>query len=388
MSDPRIPVTLLTGFLGSGKTTVLSRLVRRPEFARTLVVINEFGEVGLDHLLLSRVPDDTVVEMSSGCLCCTIRGDLIGTLKDAHWRFARGGERQFDRVVIETTGLADPAPIMQTLTTVGVLARRYRLDGVVTTVDSICGTRTLDAQWEAVKQAAVADCLLLTKADLAETAELAALDRRLKAINPAAPLIEARNGVVPATALFGLGLTNGPAKPADVARWLNDAAYSDGADAGAGIPVDRHPAGQGHARRHDDDHHAGEAERGHHRDDGHHAGHVHDLNRHDDHIRSFCLIVERPLEQRMVDAWLQLLLSTSGADVLRIKGILNLRGRGAPVAIHGVQHRLYPPEELPPWPDMDRRSKIVFITRDIARETVEESLAAFLEVWQDRALPT
>ncbi|MCF7984008.1 MAG: GTP-binding protein [Thiohalocapsa sp.] len=387
MTDPRIPITLLTGFLGSGKTTVLSHLVRQPGLARTLVVINEFGEVGLDHLLVSRVPDDTVVEMSSGCLCCSIRGDLISTLKDAHWRFARGGERQFERVVIETTGLADPAPIIQTLTTVEVLARRYRLDGVVTTVDLHCGGQTLDAQWEAVKQAAVADCLLLTKTDLADATAAAALEQRLTAINPAARRIRARNGVVPPGALFGLGLLDRTGKTPDPARWLNQAAYAHDAGEGVAAEVARHGPGDdglhghGHGHRHEHGH-AGHA--GHAGEDDRTLGHEHDTNRHDDRIRAFCLVIEQPLEQRMVDAWLELLLSMKGADLLRIKGILNLRGRAAPVAVHGVQHVLHPPQELPAWPDDDRRSKIVFITRDISRETVQESLDAFIDVWRKR----
>jgi len=352
MSNPRIPVTLLTGFLGSGKTTVLRHLLRLPGLARTLVIINELGEVGLDHMLVSRVADDTVVAMRSGCLCCTVRGDLISTLKDAHWRFARGGERQFDRVIIETTGLADPAPIIHTLMTVEVLLQRYRLDGVVTTLDLTCGGRTLDAHWEALKQAAVADCLLLTKADLADAATIASMERRLSAINPAAPRIQLRNGAVPPAALLGLGQFDPVAKIPDVARWLDAEAYP-----GVGA---RDPAPAGHA-----DH-----------------AHGQDAHRHDDQIRTFCVIIDPPLEDGLLDAWLDRLLSLCGPDMLRIKGILSLRGRAAPVVIQGAQHLLYPLLELPAWPDDDRRSKIVFITRGIPRESIEESLAAFIQVWQ------
>ena len=374
MPTSLLPVTLLTGFLGSGKTTVLNHLVRQPELARTLVIINEFGEVGLDHLLMSRVADDTVVEMSSGCLCCTIRGDLVSTLKDAHWRFARGGARQFDRVVIETTGLADPAPIIHTLMTVDVIARRYRLDGVVTTLDLTNAGDMLDAQPEALKQAAVADCLLLTKADLAEPAAAAALEARLRRINPAARRLRVQNGVVEPGALLGLGLFDPTRKTPDVARWLNEEAYRDAAGTDAGHDHDAHGEHEHHGHQHDGHDHGHDHEAG--------AHHSHDLNRHDDHIRAFCIVVDPPLDDSMLDAWLDLLLSLAGPNMLRIKGILNLRGRAAPVDIHGVQHIFQPPVELPAWPSDDRRSRIIFITRDIPRETIEESLGAFLEVWQ------
>nr|MCU0843127.1 GTP-binding protein [Thiobacillaceae bacterium] len=311
MTESRIPVTLLTGFLGSGKTTVLNHLVRQPALARTLVIINEFGEVGLDHLLVSRVADDTVVEMSSGCLCCTVRGDLIATLKDATWRFARGGERQFDRVVIETTGLADPAPIIH-----------YRLDGVVTTLDMTCGGRTLDDQWEAMKQAAVADCLLLTKADLADAATIGTLERRLLAINPAARRIQILNGVVEPAAVLGLGLFNPAEKNVDLARWLNAEAYPGAVGKGPLPPAARHDHldddGRDHSRGDGHDHgHDGSHDPGNGPDLGHRAGdhahpdhpHDHDPNRHDERIRTFCLVIDAPLDDSMLDAWLDLLLS-------------------------------------------------------------------------------
>ena len=167
-SPRRLPVSVLTGFLGSGKTTVLNHLIQQPALSRTLVLINEFGKIGLDHDLVTHCTDDVVIEMSSGCLCCTIRGDLAKTLREAPGRFACGGEQWFDRVVIETTGLADPAPVLLTLMTDPVVARRYRLDGVIATVDAVNGGNTLDRQIESVKQTAVADRLLLTKADLAD----------------------------------------------------------------------------------------------------------------------------------------------------------------------------------------------------------------------------
>ena len=294
------PVTLLTGFLGSGKTTVLNHLVRQPSLARTLVIINEFGDVGLDHLLMSRVADDTMIEMSSGCLCCTIRSDLVTTLKDAYWRYTVGGEQRFDRVVIETTGLADPAPIIHTLMTVDVIARRYRLDGVVTTIDLTSAEATLDAQPEAVKQAAMADCLLLTKRDLVGAPQAATIEQRLQRINPAAKRLEAQQGQVAAADLLGLGLFNAANKIPDVARWLNEEAYADAPEAQgalahhsahhdeeAGESSDACGYASGHAEYHDQGH----RHPSHHYGSGHDHDHdhVHDVNRHDDRIQSFSL---------------------------------------------------------------------------------------------------
>src|SRR5450830_482923 len=199
-----IPVSLLTGFLGSGKTTLLNHLVHQPALRDTLVIINEFGEIGLDHLLVAHSEENVVVEMSSGCLCCTIRGDLQKTLKDAHWRFTRNAERRFNRVIIETTGLADPMPILHTLMADADLSEHYRLDGVITAVDAVNGMSTLDAHQEAVRQAAVADLLLLTKTDLAEPAQLATLKQRLGVINPGATQTIILNGAVDAESLFNL----------------------------------------------------------------------------------------------------------------------------------------------------------------------------------------
>ncbi|MEM9880774.1 MAG: GTP-binding protein, partial [Pseudomonadota bacterium] len=202
--SPRLPISILTGFLGSGKTTVLNHLVRQPDMRRTLILINEFGEIGLDHdLMVHSTDDDVVVEMSSGCLCCSIRGDLVRTLRQAPGRFARGGVRWFDQVIIETTGLADPAPILHTLMTDRRIAQLYRLENVITTIDAVNADATLDDQMEAVKQAAMADQLVITKTDLADPDAVQHLQTRLKALNPAAPQTQAHNGAVDADVLFG-----------------------------------------------------------------------------------------------------------------------------------------------------------------------------------------
>jgi len=337
-----IPVTLLTGFLGSGKTTLLNRLVCQPAMRGALVIINEFGSIGLDHLLVAHTAE-TIVEMNSGCLCCTIRGDLARTLREALWRFSRAGRRQFDRVVIETTGLADPAPILHTLMADAVLLRHYRLDGVVTTVDLVNGADTLDRQPESVRQAAVADVLLLTKGDLAPPESVAALQARLHALNPAARQRTVRDGGIDAADLLDLGLLRDGGARMDVRAWLRAEAYDD------------------HRHHHDHDHAHG-AEHDHAHDQGHDA--PLDPNRHDARIRAFCFTRDTPIEPARFDAWLQLLMATRGPDLLRVKGIVALAGSTGPHVLHAVQHLIHPLVALPAWPDADRRTRIVFITRD------------------------
>jgi len=347
----RTPVTLLTGFLGSGKTTVLNHIVKQPAMAATAVIINEFGEIGLDHLLVEKATDDVVL-MQSGCLCCTIRGDIADTLVNLFVDRAKGRIPAFERVVIETTGLADPAPILHALMQDPIVAERYMVDGVVTTVDAVNGMGTLDAQVEAVKQAAVADRLLLTKCDVASGDAKRGLEARLAALNPGAPVIEVTEGAVNPDMLFNLGLYDPTTKTVEVQRWLGDEALAEADD------------------EHDHDHGHGE----------HHASHGHDINRHDEHIRSFCIVRDKPMTWTALSGWFDALTQMRGSDLLRIKAIVAIEDRpGQPVVLHGVQHLFHPPVLLPEWPSDDHRTRIVFITRDLPRETIEQTLAAFID---------
>ena len=361
-----IPVTLLTGFLGSGKTTLLNHLVSQPEMADALVIINEFGEMALDHMLVAHSTENLVMEMSSGCVCCTIRGDLVKTLRDITWRFSRNGQRQFRRVLIETTGLADPAPIIQTLMTHPQIAPKYRLDGIVATVDIAAAMNTLDQHQEAVKQAAVADALLLTKADLATEEQRITLLRLLEAINPAAPRWEISNGEIAAQKLLNLGLFNPESKSPDVVRWLKEEAYAE--------PESHEHAHKHHHHEHDDHDHSAHNSHGHAHDHVH--DHEHDVNRHDDHIRAFCFTLEQPIPDETLAAWLDLLLSFVGSRILRVKGILNVEGNAQPVVVHGVQHIFHPPVTLPAWPSEDHRSRLVFITHDVSKDVIEKTFRA------------
>jgi G3E family GTPase len=351
---PLIPVSVLTGFLGSGKTTLLARALTRPELAQTAVIVNEFGEVGLDHLLIAR-SDDSIVELNSGCLGCTVRGDLVNTLGELYDKRARGLIPAFDRVVVETTGLADPAPILHTLMTEPHLMSCYRLDGVITTVDAANGMDTLDRHEEAVKQAAVADRLVITKSDLPEARDQA-LSERLAGINPGARVLRAVKGELDPSHFFDAGLYNPENKSLDVRRWLAEESYGQGESA-----EDRHH------------HHAQDHEHGH--DHGHdHA----DVNRHDDRIRAFCITRDEPISGSNFSLFLELLTANRGPDLLRMKGIVDIAERpGQPAVIHGVQHILHPVVWLDAWPDDGRgRTRLVFITRDLPAAWVERLLDA------------
>ena len=333
-----IPLTVLTGFLGAGKTTLLNRLLKDRALSRAAVIINEFGEIGLDHLLVEHV-EDGVMLLSTGCLCCTMRGDLVNTLE----KLLRGLDNDrmaFDRVIIETTGLADPAPVLHTAMVHPYFVMRFRLDGVVTVVDAVNGAATLDGHIEGIKQVAIADRIVLTKSDLIDSSErreaAARLRERLAALNPAAPVIEVASATVPQ--LIDCGLYDAQRKIPDVKRWLAEEAYTH------------------------DEHH-----------------HHHDANRHDDKIRAFTLASGRAIPFSAFEMFLDLLRSMHGPNLLRVKGIVKLAETPEqPVVIHGVQHIFHPPATLPAWPDDDRRTRLVFIVNDIPQRAVEDLFNAFL----------
>ena len=329
-----IPVNVITGFLGSGKTTLLNRLLRSPRLANTAVLVNEFGEVGLDHLLLEALDAETVV-LQSGCVCCTIRGDLADAIRKLFSRRERGLIPRFSRLAIETTGLADPAPIVATLLAEPVIRHHFRLGNVIATVDAINGRRHLADNPESVKQVAVADRIVLTKTDLAGATD--DLKTALRGLNPTAPLIDAAEPLDPDD-LMASDVYDPARKSAEVRRWLDQEAHRM-------APDGRH--------------------------------HGHDPNRHDRDIRAFCLTFDQPLDWTAFGIWLTMLLHAHGERVLRVKGILNVLGLATPVVIHGVQHVIHPPAHLERWPDSDRRSRIVFIVRNIDPAAIEESLAAF-----------
>jgi G3E family GTPase len=346
MSQPAtIPVTVLTGFLGSGKTTVLNRLLMYPRLSDTAVIINEFGEIGLDHLLVTRSTENLIL-LNNGCLCCTVRGDLVQTLADLDARVLNGEVPPFRRVVIETTGLADPAPILHTIMVDPSVAPRWRLEGVITTVDAVNGARTLAAHDEALKQAAVADRILLTKSDIASSDDLAAVRRRLDGLIPATPIVDVIDGVVDPAAILDVGLYDASGKIADVSRWLLEEPR--------------------HAHRH---HHHGHGKSGH---------HAHDVNRHDDRIRAHCIVIDTPVSWKSFAYWLELLAAMRGEQMLRVKGIIAIEDHPEqPFVIHGVQHVFHPPIKLDRWPSNDRRTRLVFITRDMEMQELERTLRKF-----------
>lgn len=352
--DKRIPVTLMTGFLGAGKTTLLNHLIRDPNAGRIAVIMNEFGDIGLDHDLIEEATEETVL-LQSGCLCCTILGDLANTFEGLIAK-RDAGQVHFDRVVIETSGIADPAPIVHTLTTDYQIAQAFRLDGVVTLVDAATGMGTLNQQFEAVQQVAMADTLILSKMDMTDGFDLSRLEKRLEGLNATASRIRADHGRVPVGALFGLSaLRDGVAAP-EVDRWLGLSQEMAQPDPLAGLssfaaaatppaPLAFSPSAPA---------------------------------THDHRIISASIAVTDPIAANVFDFWLDSLIALKGQNILRMKGILHVEGLQYPFVFHGVQHIFDAPVPLKSWSGADSTSRVVVIARDMDEADLKASLDMLL----------
>jgi G3E family GTPase len=340
-----IPVAILTGFLGSGKTTLLNSLLKDEMLSTAAVIINEFGDISLDHLLVER-SDENIIELASGCLCCTIRGDLIDTMHELLDRRDRGEVKAFDRIIIETTGLADPAPVLHSVMSEPTLLERCRLEGVVTVVDAVNGWATLDSHAEAVKQVSVADRIVLTKLDLLSGRDgedmMFAIITRLRKLNPSARLLTTHRNEATAPRLFNMGLYDPATKTADVRKWLAVESYETS--------------------------------------EKRHRHHHHDVSRHDAHIRSFSFTEQQAISPAGLELFMELLKSYHGANMLRMKAIVKVSDEPSkPIVLHGVQHVFHPPTRLPEWPDEDHATRMVFIVKDIEKPMIEGLFKAFTD---------
>ncbi len=334
MRHEPVPMSLITGFLGSGKTTLLNALLKDPRLKNTAIIVNEFGDVGIDHFLVESADED-IIELSDGCLCCTVRGDLVDTLTKLLQQRLDNRGTAIERIIVETTGLADPAPILHAVMAHPILIEKIRLDGIITLVDAVNGDETLNTHKEAVKQAAMADRIVISKTDLVLANEaLQQLTRRLFALNPSATVIMVYD--VDISNLFDCGLYNPANKTLDVSRWLREEA----------VPKATH--------------------------------NHHDTNRHDNAIRAFTLIHDRPIEADALQMFFDLLRSTHGPQLLRVKGIIQMaENPDQPIVVHAVQQVFHPPVSLAAWPDDDHRTRLVVITRDLPEVFVQRLFDAF-----------
>lgn len=336
-----LPLSVITGFLGSGKTTTLAHILADSRMAGAAVIINEFGEIGLDHLLVER-PREDVILLDSGCLCCTVRGDLVNTLTGLLVARAKGEIMKFDRILVETTGLADPIPVLQTAHSDPELAGLLHVEHVISTVDAVHGLKQIATHPECIKQICTADTVLITKTDLVDVDTVDLLRSEIDRLNPGVEQITVINGEIAPERIFA-ALRGIPVTVSLPER----------------LGFDDNVHGN-HVSRPHDDHHA------------HH--HEHDGDHHAAGITSHSVTFDAPVTADGLQVWTQMLSDFNGPDLLRIKGIINIEGR--PYVLQAVQHLVHPLTELPAWPSDDRRTRLVFITRNIARSEIERTLHA------------
>jgi len=362
-TQTKLPVHILTGFLGSGKTTLLNRLLTETGLENTAVIVNEFGNVGIDHLLVEARTED-IMMLEGGCMCCTVRADLVETLEDLYHKREQGEIPAFSQVLVETTGLADPAPILRTLMDDDFIAEHYRLDAVVTTVDAVHAAGQLSEHDESVKQAALAHHLVITKTDIAASEAVEKLRARLHKINPSAKLYDVQQDALQAKVLLDSGAYHPDGL--DVEQWLQSTRYTALSQQ---APIVFKP------KPHNEHHHEHEHEHTSHEE--HHHEHVH--TPHDAHIRTFCLEYFEPLSWKVLEHWIAQLRRLRGKDLLRVKGVVFTKETDLPVVMQGVQHIFQPPATLETWPWNPPSTKIVFITRNIDQAVVEKNLHALIK---------
>lgn len=330
-----IPVNIVTGFLGSGKTTLLKEILARPDFSDTAVIVNEFGEVGLDHILLEEV-EEGVLLLESGCICCSIRSDLQDTIHSLQKKASAGAIPEFRRLIIETTGIADPAPVVSTISVDRIINKHFYVGNIICTIDAIAGISTLQSSSEASKQVAIADRLLITKSDIADVEDKAVLESLLLDINPTASLQSSGGRNFDARHLFLNEFRDSATRKDEVRALLErDIALT-----------------------------------GSHGKEQHHHHHM---------ISSFCVEFSAPVDWVAFGVWLTATLHVHGENILRVKGILNVHESKTPVFIDGVQHIMYPPVHLDQWLTRDRNSRIIFITRGLDEKRIRRSLLFFLD---------
>ncbi len=359
----RIPLTLITGYLGAGKTTLLNALLRDASAGRIAVVVNEFGDVGLDHDLIVETTEETVL-LSSGCMCCTVSGDLVQALEGLFEKRS-AGKLDFDRIVIETTGLADPAPILHTLIVTPGLGMALRLDGVVTVCDAVNGPATLDAGFESVQQVAMADVLVLSKTDLVTPSQAERFRARLAALAPGARTVTATRGAVPLAELFGHGAPDMNGALPEAEAWVNAPAYALSSLPLPPLAKPLVPLASGPTQGLFGLAPAPGSSL---------MAAIAPAARHDDRISSVSMAFDEPIHPMMLDIWMETLIAARGPDILRLKAVIWADGFDTPFVIHGVQHIIDPPIRLARWSGEDRKSRVVIIGRDLPREALLDSL--------------